>query len=54
MIFTLGDRVLGVTILEIRDDKVAGVRGIANPDRLARLTEEWQRREHDAPLIESW
>ncbi len=54
MLLTLDDRVLGVTILEIRDDKIAGVRGIAARDRLGRLTEEWLRQEHDVPLIESW
>ncbi|MEU1997572.1 sigma-70 family RNA polymerase sigma factor [Nocardia gamkensis] len=54
VLFTLGARVLGVTILEIRDDKIAGIRGIAAPRRLGRLTEQWQRRRQDAPLIESW
>ena len=54
MLVTLDDRVLGVTILEIRDNKIAGVRSIAAPARLGRLTEEWQRQEHDVPLIESW
>ncbi|MFQ6392171.1 sigma-70 family RNA polymerase sigma factor [Nocardia sp. KC 131] len=54
MLVTLDDRVVGVTILEIRDGKIAGVRGIAAPDRLGRLSKEWQRREHDVALIESW
>ena len=54
MLSTLDDRVVGVVILEIRDDKIAGVRGIAAPGRLGRLTEEWQRQEHGVPLIESW
>ncbi|WP_040864083.1 sigma-70 family RNA polymerase sigma factor [Nocardia exalbida] len=54
VLFTLEARVLGVTILEIRDDKIAGIRGIAAPSRLGRLTEQWQRRRQDAPLIESW
>ncbi|NNH70675.1 sigma-70 family RNA polymerase sigma factor [Nocardia uniformis] len=54
LLFTLDDRVVGVAILELRDDKIVTVRGIAAPARLARLTEEWQRHEHDAPLIESW
>jgi RNA polymerase sigma factor (sigma-70 family) len=54
MLATLDDRVVGVVILEIRDDKIAGVRSIAAPDRLGRLTEEWQRQKHDVPLIESW
>jgi hypothetical protein len=54
MLATLDDRVVGVAILEIRDDKTACVRGIAAPNRLGRLTEEWQRQEHEVPLIESW
>ncbi|WP_327148391.1 sigma-70 family RNA polymerase sigma factor [Nocardia sp. NBC_01329] len=54
MLATLDDRVLGIVILEMRDDKIAGVRGIAATDRLGRLTAQWQRQEHDDPLIESW
>jgi RNA polymerase sigma-70 factor (ECF subfamily) len=54
MLATLDNRVVGVAVLEIRDDKIAGVRGIAAPDRLGRLTEEWQRKEHDVALIKSW
>ncbi|WP_454197110.1 sigma-70 family RNA polymerase sigma factor [Nocardia sp. Marseille-Q1738] len=54
MLFTLDDRVLGVAILEIRDDKIAGLRGIAAPHRLGRLTQQWRRQQHDLPLIESW
>ncbi|MFI6217981.1 sigma-70 family RNA polymerase sigma factor [Nocardia brasiliensis] len=54
MLVTLDNQVLGVTILEVRDDKIASVRGITGPDRLARLTEQWQRHEHGVPLIESW
>jgi RNA polymerase sigma factor (sigma-70 family) len=54
MLATLDDRVLGVVILEIRDDKIAGVRGIASPTRLGRVTEQWGRRDHDVPLIGSW
>ncbi|QIS15524.1 sigma-70 family RNA polymerase sigma factor [Nocardia arthritidis] len=54
MLATLDGRVLGVTILEIRDHKIAGVRGIATPHRLGRLTERWQRQEHAAPLIAAW
>ena len=53
MLTTLDDRVVGVVILELRDDKIAGVRGIAASGRLGRLTEEWQRQEHDVALIES-
>jgi RNA polymerase sigma factor (sigma-70 family) len=54
MLATLGDRVLGVVILEIRDGKIAGVRGIASSHRLGRLTERWRRQERDVPLIASW
>jgi RNA polymerase sigma-70 factor (ECF subfamily) len=54
MLVTLDGRVLGVTILEIRDREIAGVRGIAAPTRLRRLNEEWQRRKHDVALMESW
>jgi RNA polymerase sigma-70 factor (ECF subfamily) len=54
MIAALDDQVLGVVILDVRDDKIAAVRGMAAPARLGRLTEEWRRREHDDPLIELW
>ncbi|MEU0539836.1 sigma-70 family RNA polymerase sigma factor [Nocardia sp. NPDC005978] len=54
MLVTLDDRVVGVTILEIRDDKIAVVCGITAPDRLARLTDQWRRRDHEVALIESW
>ena len=36
-------------VLEVRDDKVAAVRGMAAPARLGRLTEEWRRTEHEDP-----
>ncbi len=54
VIAVLDGRVLGVVVLEVRGDKIAAVRGTASPARLGRITEEWRRREHDAPLIESW
>lgn len=54
MVATLEDRVVGVVILEIRGDRVAGVRGIAAAARLGRLSAEWQRQQHAVPLIESW
>lgn len=50
----LDDRVLGVVILELRDDKIAAVRSMAAPTRLGRLNKEWGRGEHDEPLIGSW
>jgi RNA polymerase sigma factor (sigma-70 family) len=54
VIAVLDDRVLGVVILEVRDDRIAAVRGVASPAQLGRLTEEWRRGEHDDPLIASW
>ncbi|MFI9534933.1 sigma-70 family RNA polymerase sigma factor [Nocardia fusca] len=54
MLATLADRVVGVVVLELRGDRIAGVRGIATAARLDRLTAEWQRQEHDVPLVESW
>ncbi|MFC9659881.1 sigma-70 family RNA polymerase sigma factor [Nocardia sp. NPDC127606] len=54
VLVTLGDRVLGVAILEMRADKIAGMRSIAAPHRLGRVTAEWQRRDHDAPLVPAW
>jgi RNA polymerase sigma factor (sigma-70 family) len=54
MIAVLDDRVLGAVILEVRDDKIAAVHGMAAPARLGRLTGQWQRRKHGDPLIESW
>ncbi|MFD0971303.1 sigma-70 family RNA polymerase sigma factor [Plantactinospora endophytica] len=54
VIAAIEDRVVGVVVLDVRDDKVAVVRGMAGPGRLARLAEEWQRREHDDSLLTSW
>ena len=54
MIAALDDRVLGVVILDVRDDKIAAVHGMAAPARLGRLTEQWRRREHDDPVVGSW
>ncbi|MFE9745745.1 sigma-70 family RNA polymerase sigma factor [Saccharothrix saharensis] len=50
----LADRVVGVVVLEVRDGKVASVHGVATAARLARLTDQWRRREPDAPILESW
>ncbi|MBB4931539.1 RNA polymerase sigma-70 factor (ECF subfamily) [Lipingzhangella halophila] len=48
------DQVVGAVILEVRDGKIAAVCGMAAAARLGRITEEWRRREHGAPIIESW
>lgn len=55
IVAVLDERVVGVVVLGVlRDHRVATVFGVANSARLSRLTKEWRRREHNAPLIESW
>ncbi|MBF6435070.1 sigma-70 family RNA polymerase sigma factor [Nocardia cyriacigeorgica] len=54
MLFVVGDRVVGVAVLEVRDGEIAAVRGIAAPRRIGRLAEQWQRRTHEVPVRESW
>ncbi|MFE5393088.1 sigma-70 family RNA polymerase sigma factor [Streptomyces sp. NPDC056568] len=49
----VGDRVVGSVTFDIVGGRIATVRGIAAPTRLARLTEAWRRHEPDAPLL-SW
>lgn len=54
LLFVAADRVVGATVLEVRDGRIAGVRGIAAAARLDRLSREWYRREHPDALIEAW
>ncbi len=48
------DRIVGAVAFEVRDGKVAYLRGIAAADRLVRLNEAWRQHEPDAPVIEAW
>jgi RNA polymerase sigma factor (sigma-70 family) len=54
VIAAMDDQAMGVVVLEVRGDKIAAVRGMAFPARLARLSQEWRRHEHQDPLIETW
>ncbi|GAA2400331.1 sigma-70 family RNA polymerase sigma factor [Actinomadura vinacea] len=54
ILVVLGDRVVGAVTFDITGGKIATVRGIAAPTRLARLTEAWRRHEPDTPLITQW
>ncbi|THV37032.1 sigma-70 family RNA polymerase sigma factor [Glycomyces buryatensis] len=54
MLAVIDDRVVGAVVFEVEGEKVSHVRGMASPGRLTRLTEVWQRHEHDAPLIADW
>ncbi|MEE1751254.1 sigma-70 family RNA polymerase sigma factor [Streptomyces sp. SP18CS02] len=47
-------RVVGAVAFEVRDGKVASLRGIAAAGRLARLNEAWRQHEPDAPVIAAW
>ncbi|MEV5766720.1 sigma-70 family RNA polymerase sigma factor [Micromonospora sp. NPDC052213] len=54
ILFVLGDQVLGAVTFDITNGKIATVRGIAAPTRLARLSEAWRQHEPDPPLISQW
>ncbi|MBG0857086.1 sigma-70 family RNA polymerase sigma factor [Streptomyces spinoverrucosus] len=54
ILFVLGDQVVGSVTFDITNGRIATVRGIAAPTRLARLTEAWRQHEPDTPLIAEW
>jgi len=54
ILFVPGDQVVGAVTFDITNGKIATVRGIAAPTRLARLTEAWRQHEPDTPLITQW
>ncbi|MEV1249018.1 sigma-70 family RNA polymerase sigma factor [Nonomuraea sp. NPDC050022] len=54
ILVVVGDQVVGTVTFDITNGKIATVRGIAAPTRLARLTEAWRRHEPDTPLITQW
>jgi RNA polymerase sigma factor (sigma-70 family) len=54
ILFVVGDRVIGTVTFDIADGRIATVRGIAAPARIARVTEAWRQHEPDAPLITRW
>ncbi|WP_433356840.1 hypothetical protein ACQP25_21665 [Microtetraspora malaysiensis] len=54
ILFVLGDQVVGAVAFDITNGKIATVRGIAAPTRLARLVESWRQREPETPLITRW
>jgi RNA polymerase sigma factor (sigma-70 family) len=54
ILFVVGDQVVGAVTFDITNGKIATVRGIAAPTRLARLTEAWRQHEPDTPLITQW
>ncbi|RJL35356.1 sigma-70 family RNA polymerase sigma factor [Bailinhaonella thermotolerans] len=50
----VGGKVAGCVTFDLADGKIAGVRGIAAPARLARLAERWRRSEPGTPLMAEW
>ncbi|MBB4908770.1 sigma-70 family RNA polymerase sigma factor [Actinophytocola algeriensis] len=54
ILFVLGDQVVGAVTFDIANGRIATVRGIAAPARLARITEAWRRHEPDPPLVTRW
>ncbi|MGN9845513.1 sigma-70 family RNA polymerase sigma factor [Nonomuraea sp. H19] len=54
ILFVVGDKVVGAVAFDITNGKIATVRGIAAPTRLARLAEAWRQHEPDTPLITQW
>lgn len=54
VVVAVGDRVVGVLVLGVRDDRIATVDAIASPARLARLAAQWGRGEHPDPVIAQW
>ncbi|MFD8636575.1 sigma-70 family RNA polymerase sigma factor [Streptomyces sp. NPDC059533] len=54
LLFVVGDRIAGSLTFDITGGRIATVRGIAAPARLARLTEAWRQHEPDTPLISEW
>ncbi|MEU7876049.1 sigma-70 family RNA polymerase sigma factor [Dactylosporangium sp. NPDC049140] len=54
ILFVLGDQVTGAVTFDIANGRIATVRGIAAPARLARLTEAWRHHEPGPPLITRW
>ncbi|MET9134646.1 sigma-70 family RNA polymerase sigma factor [Streptomyces antibioticus] len=52
ILFVHGDQVVGSTMFDIVNGKIATLHGIAAPNRLARLTEAW--RQHEPERSSSW
>ncbi|MEU3018718.1 MULTISPECIES: sigma-70 family RNA polymerase sigma factor [unclassified Nocardiopsis] len=54
MVVALGDRVVGVMALGMRDGRIAEVVGTASAERLGRFSEAWSREGHVDPVVASW
>ncbi|MFB9469823.1 sigma-70 family RNA polymerase sigma factor [Nonomuraea salmonea] len=54
VLFVVSDRVAGVVTFDLADGRIATVRGIAAPARVARLAETWRRHAPGTPLVAQW
>jgi RNA polymerase sigma-70 factor (ECF subfamily) len=54
ILFVLATQVIGAVTFDLADGRIGTVRGIAAPNRLARLTEAWRQHEPDTPLLSQW
>ncbi|NYI76778.1 sigma-70 family RNA polymerase sigma factor [Nocardioides panzhihuensis] len=54
ILFVTGEQVVGAVGFDINNGRITTVRGIAAPNRLARLAEAWRRGEPGEPLIAHW
>jgi len=54
ILFVVDGLVVGAVTFDIADGRIATVRGIAAPARLARLVEVWRQHEPDTPLVAEW
>ncbi|WP_169789119.1 sigma-70 family RNA polymerase sigma factor [Nonomuraea candida] len=54
ILFVVGDRVAGIVTFDLAGGRIATVRGVAAPSRLARLAETWRRHEPGPPLVAEW
>ncbi|MFI9115285.1 sigma-70 family RNA polymerase sigma factor [Streptomyces venezuelae] len=54
LLFVPGGRIIGAVTFDLRGGRISTLRGIANPTRLARLTDAWRRHAPETPLITGW
>ncbi|MFD0318961.1 sigma-70 family RNA polymerase sigma factor [Streptomyces flavalbus] len=54
LLFVRGDQVIGAVAFDLADGGITTLRGIAAPDRLARLTAAWRRSAPREPLVAEW
>jgi RNA polymerase sigma-70 factor (ECF subfamily) len=54
MIAVIDSRVVALAVFEMRAGKIAFAFSTSSRERLGRVTAVWSKREHDAPVIDSW